>query len=503
MATNLMDTINSCKIELGVDKSLFDQTHDSDAINFDVLQEVCDISRDNSIDIISSSYNTDDLTTQEHFKIADVEHDGSIDNKQHFERNFTALSENDFVYEASEADDYIIDRALHDSSTISSPKMHPLPTASPEKTITHCLPPFVDSTVSQTIKIGDNASQYDHRITASFSEQNGRYRHNQEYCHTEPTNNNNMNQTHTEECTAIEKLYAPCATHHDSQQPSSSITNINEHAIIDMKNMNSRASYVADMKVTYSMVNGLPTFESEIDRKRKRTAIVQVASSEGLIQVDTQHSNSLKLMNSITMNGSQKITIGCRCSRTKCLKLYCDCFRQGKTCEATCSCKDCKNTFEESGPTGIRTKVIQEILKRRPDAFQKRIKKPDSPCACKNSRCLKKYCQCFAQNRFCMDKCKCKDCHNRAGKFPMVNETVIAANNRGADQENTTTGGIPQTSTGLESLKKTKTTEYSPYQWLAPSNGPTQYSSQSPIMSQTIKNESPYELSATWANTAV
>jgi hypothetical protein len=51
-----------------------------------------------------------------------------------------------------------------------------------------------------------------------------------------------------------------------------------------------------------------------------------------------------------------------------------------------CECIDCKNTEEESGPFGARTQIIQDILKRRPDAFQKRIKRPDATCACKNSR---------------------------------------------------------------------------------------------------------------------
>ena len=30
-------------------------------------------------------------------------------------------------------------------------------------------------------------------------------------------------------------------------------------------------------------------------------------------------------------------------------------------------------------------------------------------------RCLKKYCQCFVQGRYCLDICVCKDCHNHAG----------------------------------------------------------------------------------------
>ena len=38
-------------------------------------------------------------------------------------------------------------------------------------------------------------------------------------------------------------------------------------------------------------------------------------------------------------------------------------------------------------------------------------KKPISKCTCKNSNCLKFYCECFASGRFC-DNCSCKNCRN-------------------------------------------------------------------------------------------
>jgi hypothetical protein len=36
----------------------------------------------------------------------------------------------------------------------------------------------------------------------------------------------------------------------------------------------------------------------------------------------------------------------CNCKNSKCLKLYCECFRQGKMCGPECSCKNCQNTTD-------------------------------------------------------------------------------------------------------------------------------------------------------------
>lgn len=73
-------------------------------------------------------------------------------------------------------------------------------------------------------------------------------------------------------------------------------------------------------------------------------------------------------------------------------RLYCECFRNGKVCNANeCGCVSCKNTIANSGPHGIRTKTITEILRRRPDAFEKRERTQEG-CRCKKNQCLKKYC---------------------------------------------------------------------------------------------------------------
>jgi len=106
----------------------------------------------------------------------------------------------------------------------------------------------------------------------------------------------------------------------------------------------------------------------------------------------------------------------CKCRKSRCLKLYCDCFQAGNNCKASCGCAECLNTVEHSGKDGIRTHAVIAALLRRPDAFEKRVREFGNGCGCKNSGCLKKYCECFREGQPCNpDVCKCQGCKNLEG----------------------------------------------------------------------------------------
>eukprot|EP00540_Astrosyne_radiata_P007381 CAMPEP_0116855626 /NCGR_PEP_ID=MMETSP0418-20121206/19395_1 /TAXON_ID=1158023 /ORGANISM="Astrosyne radiata, Strain 13vi08-1A" /LENGTH=456 /DNA_ID=CAMNT_0004488805 /DNA_START=310 /DNA_END=1678 /DNA_ORIENTATION=+ len=61
---------------------------------------------------------------------------------------------------------------------------------------------------------------------------------------------------------------------------------------------------------------------------------------------------------------------GCSCPRSLCVKLYCDCFRSGRTCKDHCTCSNCENTVAESTHReGKRIKAIKEMLEKNPRAF--------------------------------------------------------------------------------------------------------------------------------------
>lgn len=88
---------------------------------------------------------------------------------------------------------------------------------------------------------------------------------------------------------------------------------------------------------------------------------------------------------------SKEMQVSCNCKKSRCLKLYCDCFSQNRFCNS-CKCDDCHNT---SLFKSIRDVAVMEVLSKNPQAFKPRIetKSHSMGCRCKKSRCLKKYCE--------------------------------------------------------------------------------------------------------------
>ena len=89
----------------------------------------------------------------------------------------------------------------------------------------------------------------------------------------------------------------------------------------------------------------------------------------------------------------------CSCTKTRCIKKYCECFANKRSC-IDCHCSDCLNN--------------SEFYQKDQNNYKNNEKIDKIICTCEKSNCNKKYCECFKAGVFCNNKCRCLNCKNKS-----------------------------------------------------------------------------------------
>lgn len=150
----------------------------------------------------------------------------------------------------------------------------------------------------------------------------------------------------------------------------------------------------------------------------QQSSYVSIASSSNFTGTPAIQSQARLPFNGIIPSESaSRPRKPCNCTKSLCLKLYCDCFANGEFCN-NCNCTNCYNNLEHENE---RQKAIKACLDRNPEAFKPKIgkgkegesdRRHSKGCNCKRSGCLKNYCECYEAKIMCSSICKCIGCKN-------------------------------------------------------------------------------------------
>ena len=138
------------------------------------------------------------------------------------------------------------------------------------------------------------------------------------------------------------------------------------------------------------------------NNQRMHSSLLSTFEKGNLLLRNKNNSNELK--NCIKQNNIINTKICCTCTKTNCIKKYCACYSNGKFCDG-CECINCMNTSKN------KKEKENENRNRNILNYENNV-----ICNCTKSNCLKKYCECYKLGKECGTLCRCIGCANKTNK---------------------------------------------------------------------------------------
>jgi len=104
--------------------------------------------------------------------------------------------------------------------------------------------------------------------------------------------------------------------------------------------------------------------EAGEERNKQRTSLIQASKYNNLLSIKEkliQYASSVShIRRRIKKRNPKKLVLKCTCTKTGCQKKYCECFRNGKSCQEDCACKGCQNTTKKCRESWEKSQTSQE-----------------------------------------------------------------------------------------------------------------------------------------------
>jgi hypothetical protein len=105
-------------------------------------------------------------------------------------------------------------------------------------------------------------------------------------------------------------------------------------------------------------------YREQLEKISTRPA-VQTTSGQTTFKIVQEVKKEPLQISSVKNMSGKKSKRPCNCTKSQCLKFYCDCFAAGEYCDG-CNCKDCLNDHDSEE----RDRAVKMCMERNPFAFK-------------------------------------------------------------------------------------------------------------------------------------